>query len=295
LTVVDIEEAGGRLAVLLSSNGLQVIPKDGESPETNGVVSKTEKRSAGERKSRDPADSHRLTLVYVDAPRETIAQVLDEMVQQHLFSRATLKPPVPASSIASAEASNGEGQEHDRQLALKNVEQAVEVGRNYAVQNVPEAQTLLGEQAAAGRSGRRQDVSKSSRNRPMEQQQLRKADGKEAVADAKRQANDASEIRPADALAAVSASRSQLNNSVVLLDLDTQTGRVANNSAVARQALTSAKPQQAAKKGSVDEQAKPTAEPQASDKSVDRDSLLAEEPLPAQTVRVLFVLQRETP
>lgn len=293
LTVVDVEEVGGQFEVLLSNNGLQVIPKDGETPDANGDESNKENRAPVAKKPRENSDSHHLTLVYVDAPRDAMKKVLEEMVQQHLFSRATLKPPVPASSIATVEGIDRENKEQEQQLALKNVEQAVEVGRNYAVQNVPEAQDRLGKQIAGRLGERRQAASNFSRSRQMEQSLRKMDDGKaKTEANAKRSVNEAAEDQPANALAALVSPRSQTNHSVVLMELDTKTGLVANNSAVARQALSSAKSQLEAKKGSTEELARPAAETRPDDNSADGDSDLVEETPVPQSVRVLFVLQQ---
>jgi hypothetical protein len=310
LTVVDIEEAGGQLEVLLTSNGLQVIPKDGESQDADRAEAVSDKRNAA-RKSRGAADAHHLTLMYVDAPRETIAQVLDEMVQQHLFSRATLKPPVPASSIASIEGTDGTVPEQEQLNASKNgdqvlVEQAVETGRNYAAQQVPEAKNALQEQSAGRRNTRQQGVSNSFGRRQADRQ-LRGIDGKEAKPGAgwlpKAAAERLAENQPADALAAVSESpqwayRAQQNNSVVMMDLDTKTGLVANNSVIARQPATYAASQAKAKKSSAGEKSKADAETFGA-KNTEREPLSEDETLPAPSVRVLFVLQRaedaETP
>lgn len=294
LTVVDIQEAGGQFEVLLSGHGLQVI---GQDQAALTEADRADSKRDASKKSRGTAQSPQMVTVYVDAPRETIAEVLDEMVQQHLVSRAKLQPPVDSQLMAAEGGGNAVLKEQLERGELKNVEQsvvdkAVGASQNYAAARQLTDAHYFSESKEGQQTSRK---AKGEQNRSREQQQvLRRSDRRAGKLDQGWIAG-----KDADAKQSVSGPEGvhRLQNNAVVLKLDPETLQAVSD--LSRQAAKPAAIPAENKKGS-QEKAKADGESRAVDKTSNAAERLAEsesDEAPLEpTVRVLFVLQRaETP
>jgi hypothetical protein len=134
-TVVDVESALDRVEVLLDRNGLSVLPED--SANVPSDAASEVKAGAAARRKLD--GDQQWVLVYVDASRETIAQVLNELSQEPIFTQAKLQPPVDAPDegevgLSEAPSETAEGISDTKSLAADQVlvNDALVVSQNYS-------------------------------------------------------------------------------------------------------------------------------------------------------------------
>jgi len=301
LTVVDIEAAGDRLAVLLGRHGLDVLP-EAPADEANDAVA-GEKQLARksprfQQRNGKPGDGEQqLLTIYVDASRDTIAQVMDEMVREQLFSRARLQPPVDGPELAnlaatpseSAAASTESVQEQQAEGLEEQllVNDAVEVVANYSrarnMSQQPEAKEAL-RRGAMPQDGQNTDQQRLSGNSPKPAGRMMKH---------RVENNAVVDDSPADATATlglrtqnVGVARKQ--NAAVALQLDAGSGEVQNNSvAVAQRKMNGSK-------RVVADKMKAAAEPAKPDLQLNPLHDFAEQ-APLETIRLLFVLQTTEP
>ncbi len=283
-TVMDVDDIGGQLEVLLLNNGLEVISDGRETMEAGKPGFAGKKMSTSQ-------DANHLKTVYVDAPRDKIAQVLDTMVQQKLFSQARLQPPVEASLALLADESKPSepaDTESKRDAPLVPepvVEEALGVTQNYAARNYGNVGVEELEKT------RRSPISAKEHQSRSRTENFRKDRFNRVAKDPAGKTGDFD--APASAAAPQMAGRGQ---KAVVMDLNSDTG-VISNGFIAQQSASA--PAAAALKQNLKRQEKmksaPAPQP-AEDRAADKDGerSLAEGTAPAAEpmIRVLLVLRK---
>lgn len=234
LAVVDMNEAGGQLELLLAKNGLNILPEGVADRSMVADGTAADKREAKE-SGKDAAasyDASPLKLMYVTAPRVTIAQVLDELGRQQVVAQARLQPPVPAAPMEDMEklaerveevADQPVTPEQSQEAALLN--EAVVVGQNYSYsqqQVMPPASKPVPESLA-----RKQADFKATEQRFRIVDAESKMKRRSGLADQKSQ-DAREETAQTENFSKNSPTQLYLSNSAVPMTLNPQTGEVTN-------------------------------------------------------------------